>query len=423
MKINRSTLKNGIKVVIVEMPDRGVVATSVYIGAGGRYENSNEYGISHFLEHVLFCGTKKYSSRTAIANLIESVGGTANASTGLERTRYFNIMPKSHKLTGFDILSEQISSSLLDLDEIEKVKEEIIQEINSKYDDPKVYKWLEFRRLSWPSHPIGSNIIGSKEKVQEFKKEDLVSYMKSHYVANNMAISVAGDVKSKEVIKELDNYFGKIKKGKKILPNKIENNQKKSRVSICTHKIDQAQIVLGYKSLSLYDKRRFALDVLMAILCRGAGSIIYKEIRAKRGLAYSIGGDTEYYIDGGFSYVGTGINKDKIVEALKIIKKELFQSKENLFSREEIKRAKEILKGQEAIRLDETLETSLEYGRIELLDPLKLGPKERAKMIDGVTAEGIREVAKEVFQDKNENLVVIGPYRNSEKFKKALKEY
>lgn len=423
MKITRHTLSNGIRTVIVEMPDREVVATSVYVGAGGRYETPDTYGISHFLEHMLFRGTKKYPTGEIFDNLIESVGGIANASTGADRTNYYNIMPKDHMLVGFDALSEQISRSIMGEEEVEKQRGIITEEINRAYGIPENFIWRKFKQLAWPGQPIESDVLGPKENILRFQKKELVSYMRSHYSAKNMVICVAGEIKSKEVISDLETYFGAVKEGKRVIPKTINSNQDKSRTMVCEKEIDQAHIALGYKSLPLSDDRKFTLDVLMAILGGGSGSILYKEIRGKHGLAYFIGGGVSYYADAGFANVYAGLSKEKVTEALKVIKSELYKSKDSLFSEEEIKRAKELLKGRNSMRLDGTLNTCLKYGEMELLDPRKLDQKETAEMIDKVTAEEIREVANFVFQDNKENLVVIGPYKSDKKFKEALKNY
>ncbi|PIZ01181.1 hypothetical protein COY62_00080 [bacterium (Candidatus Howlettbacteria) CG_4_10_14_0_8_um_filter_40_9] len=423
MKVTRHTLKNGIRTVIAEMPDREVVATSVYVGAGGRYETPKTYGISHFLEHMLGKGTEKYPSQEIFNSLIASVGGIRNATTGSEWTRYYNLMPKTHRLIGFEALSEQISRPLLEKEEIEKERGTITEEINMTYDNPGRAIWFRFRSFAWEGQPVESDLLGPKENILRLERKDLDTYMKSHYIAENITICVAGDLKPKETIKELEQYFGGVKKGKKLLSRKIDNKQVQSRVLVSDKKIDQAHIVLGYKSFSYSDKRRFALDVLMAILGGGNSSTLYKEIRGKRGLAYNIWGKNGYFVDAGISEVYAGLSKDKVYDALKIIKSELYNSKEVFSPKGEIKKAKELLKGRKVMRLDDTLGSCLEYGSMELLDPLKLDPKEEAKMIDKVTAEEIREVAREIFQDSKENLVVIGPYRDKKKFEKALIDY
>lgn len=421
MKVTRHTLHNGLKVVVVERPDSEVVSTSVYVGAGGRYETAENFGISHFLEHMAFKGTHKYPTSEEYATAIESIGGKQNAWTSHDHTGYWNIVPKEHCLLAFDSIAEQLTDLILDPEEIEKEKGVIIEEVNMVLDNPSELVWHKLGEVMWPNQSIGSDLLGPKSNIRKFKKKDFEKYKKPLYVSKNMTVCVAGGIKANEVILQLESTFGKIPLGEKTLPPEIIFDQKESQVALIEKDSDQSHVVLAYKSISMYDKRRYILDVLVAILGSGMGSVLFKEVREKRGLSYAVYIINDYYSEFGTVAVYAGLNKERTEEAISVIKEILVKYQTELFNEDEIKRAKEYVKGGYVIALENAKNLSNWYAEREFLDPEKPEPKEILRLIDQVTAEEILEIANVVFRPERETLVVTGPFKDEEKFAKLLR--
>lgn len=420
MKVTRHTLKNGLRTVIVEMAESNVVSTSVYVGAGGRYETPDLYGISHFLEHMAFKGTFKYPTAEDYANAIESIGGKQNAWTSHDHTGYWNIVPKEHALLAFDSLAEQLTDLILDPEEIDKERGVIIEEINMVYDNPSDIAWHKLGEVMWPGQSIGSDLLGPKSNIKKFKRNDFIEYKKPLYVAKNMTLCVAGGIKALEVIEMLESFFGKIPEGEKVTPPMIMFDQNEPRVGTFYKDSDQSHVILAYKTFSLYDSRRYILDILVAILGSGMGSVLFKEIRERRGLAYAIYVLTDYYSEFGALAIYAGLNKEKTIEAIEVIKEQLEISKDKIFTDDVIKRAKEYVKGGYVISLENAKNLSNWYAEREFLEPEKPEPKEIRMIIDKITAEEIIEVAKTIFRPEAESLVISGPFKDKEKFVKIL---
>jgi predicted Zn-dependent peptidase len=421
MKVTRQTLKNGIRTIIIELPDSEVVSTSVFVGAGGRYETPETFGISHFLEHMAFKGTKKYPKPEVLNSVIESVGGVHNAETEIDYTRFFNIVPKEKISVSLDVLSDQVSNLLLPKKEMDKERGVITEEINMYYDDPKEIPLLKLGGVLWPGQPMSSDLLGTKEIIRRLQPQDLRLYMNTYYKTENLVLSVAGGIKAEKILLGLEKTFSKVSQGKKKQPEKVIENQKERKIKVFFKDSDQAHAVLAYRTFSYSDKRKYILDVFSTLFGVGLGSILHHEIREKRGLAYYADASSLYATDCGTLIIRAGFNKDKVGEALGVVKTELNKAKRELYIQKRINRAKELIKGIFKIRLERAEGLSDWYGKRELLSPEIPEPKEIAGLIDKVTAEEIKTLANDIFKDDLENLVIVGPYKDKARFEKALK--
>jgi predicted Zn-dependent peptidase len=422
MKVTRTKLSNGLKTVIIEMPDSQAVSTSLFVGAGGRYEKPEISGLSHFLEHMAFKGTKKFPSSLTFNSLIESVGGRQNAWTDMDHTNYYNVVPKAHRKMGFEVIYEQIKNPLIPEEEINKERGVIIEEINMRNDNPAVLVWDKLGGLLWPNQPLGEDLIGTKENIKSFQRKDFVDYRNKYYKTENMALAVAGGIRTEEVRPELEGFFGKLESGERLEPEPIFENQKESRVNAIFKETDQANLILAYKTFSIHDPRKVALDLLSVIIGGGFGSILFREIREKLGLAYHAETHLEYFADTGFIAAYAGLNKDKVASAASKIKEELFKTKDMKFRVEDVARAKEYLKGFYQVQLETSSSLSNWFGKRELISPENPEPKDLVGLIDKVTDDELRSVANGIFTETKESMLVVGPYKEKDKFEKALKK-
>lgn len=280
-------LKNGLTLITLNLPHLDSVTSLVAIGAGSRHETKNISGISHFLEHMFFKGSKKYPTAEMIASLVDGIGAINNAGTEKEWTDYWIKSDARHIEMSMDILSSMIKEPLFDAEEIEKEKGVIIEEIRMYHDMPSVYVEVLFEELLFGDQPLGWDIAGEEEIVKSLKREDFIKYMDSHYDPHNMALVFAG--KLPKDIKELsEKYFGDLPKKEmhNFQPAKSPD-EKKSKVRVFYKDTDQAHLSLGVEGFSRDDPKRYASELLGVILGEGSSSRLFVQIRGEKRIGLS----------------------------------------------------------------------------------------------------------------------------------------
>jgi predicted Zn-dependent peptidase len=373
----------------------------------------------------MFKGTKKRPSQKEVGQTIERVGGILNGATAMDWTNYWNLVPSKHFSTGIDLLSDMVLNSLFDSREIEKEKGVVIEEINRKEDDPESNIEDLIQKLMWENQNLGLVPLGTKKNIERMKRIDFLNYLKDLYQPSNMVISVAGNVKHDQVIKETKKLFQKLegKKTKKF--RKVKETQKKPTILLHKKETDQVHLCLGIRAKSYnYFSKSFlktSFEVLNAILGRGFASRLFLEIREKRGLAYAINSSIYDFTETGALIISGGLNKDKIKEAIKAILGELKKIKEKEVGESELERSKEYIKGTLLLRMESTDYVSSWYGLQELLYPKVQTLEEKIAEIDRVTAGDVQRAAREIFRTEKLNLAMIGPFEDEKRFLKLLK--
>ncbi len=420
MNYKKRILKNGLTIIEVPSKDSESVVVDFFVKTGSRSESAKESGISHFLEHFLFKGSKKYPSSLAISTLIDSIGGEMNANTGKEHTQYFIKAASKYLSLIFEVLTDMIQNPLLDPLELEKEKGVIVEEINMYKDTPMYEIENVLEQTMWPNEPLGRDIAGTKQTVIKFTSEMFKSYINRYYQTPNILLGISGKYDSKKLNKLIEKHWGNYSKKKYYGWTKVKDGQKVPRVKIEFKKTEQAHLSLGFKAFPFGDKRNVAVSVLAAVLGGGMSSRLFMEVREKRGLAYYVRAVPNSFQDAGIFNIGAGVQINKIEEAVKVILGELKRVKNSSIDLEEIKKAKEYLKGRTVLaledsqnRLDWFLEREAFYKKI-------MKPVEVFKKIDAIKPMDVVKVAKELFQKKNLTLAVIGPYKSDKIFKKIL---
>lgn len=421
MSFKKTTLSNGVRIITMEMPQMRSVATTVYVKAGSRYESPKLNGISHFLEHMLFKGTKKYPEQAQIAMAIEGVGGQLNAWTDQDHTAFWNLLPAEFAKTGFEVLGEMIFHSLFEPSSIDRERGVILEEINRRYDDPASHVCEILVSLMWPDIPLGWPVIGNKENVLAIKRRDFIDYMGKFYQGNSIVVSVAGCIKHEEVVSSFEKLFVSAKPVEIVKAEEAVVTQTEEKVSIYYKKTDQAHLAIGVRGISSSDPDRYALNLMNTILGQGMSSRLFSNIREEKGLAYNISSGVESYEDTGALVVHAGLNLGKITEAISEICNEFKKLVDEPVSEGELRRAKDFVKGLLNLSMDDTDTVSGWYGRQELLTKELLTPEEVIAKIEKLTSSDLQKVAKRVFTQKNLNLALIGPYENQDEIKKRLK--
>lgn len=420
MKIGKHQLENGIKLFIINQPGAELISSNVIVGAGGRYESNENYGISHFLEHMVFKGTKSFPDYEVFIKELEDRGAVVNAWTSEQATCYWNIMPKENIGISLKALSEQVSAPLLKETEIDKERGPVLEEIKRSHDDPYSHIWHNVLDVMWPCQPIGGGVLGPVENIEKFQREDFEKYLKSHYFGNNMNICIITDLDSKKVLEKVKEFFSHIPKGGDIKPAPIEHKQTKPQLSVTYRDMKQGQFILGYKTFGAGSKDRPAMDVLMNVLGKGMGSLLFKEVREKRGLAYAVSGDMDYFSDAGAAYLYAGVNAEKAEEAIVTIKEIAKSLKTELLTEERLNKAKEFIRGIILYVTDGVEKSGNWYTTKSLLDPKYLNPEDYLNAVAAVTPQDVLRVANSIFKPENESLTIIGPFKDEEKFAKIL---
>ncbi|MBI4038112.1 insulinase family protein [Candidatus Daviesbacteria bacterium] len=417
---SKTTLKNGLTLITIPMPHLDSVTTLVAVGAGSRYETKKIKGISHFLEHMFFKGSRKFPSAEQISTLIDGIGAVNNAATSKEFTYYWIKSSAKNLELSMDILSSMLKESLLSGKEIEKEKGIIIEEMRMIKDDPARYIWTLYEMLQFGNQPLGWDLGGSEDSIKSLTRQDFVNYVRSIYSPNNMSLVFAGNF-PKNIEKEAEKYFlGLPKRGKfKATPFKKEK-QNKPKTNLFFKQTDQAHLVLGTEGFDRFNKKRYAARVLGTILGEGMSSRLFLQIRERRGLAYHVSAGHDCYIDCGIFAVYAGLKIENVEEGLRVILSELQKIILEKVSSEELKKAKEMIRGRLAIRSESTNFLAEHFGTEFVLDRKIETFEEYLSKIDGVTAEDVQVVAQELFQKNKFNLQIIGPFKSKNKFAKIL---
>ncbi|OGH20455.1 MAG: hypothetical protein A3D74_00235 [Candidatus Levybacteria bacterium RIFCSPHIGHO2_02_FULL_37_13] len=422
MKFQRSVLGNGLRILTIPMPSFESVTVLVMVNAGSRFETKRNNGISHFLEHMAFKGTKKRPSAIEISSLIDGIGGEFNAFTGKETTGFYIKSSSNHLDLSLDVLSDMLNNSLLNPKEIDKERGVILEEINLYEDTPARKIGDIYERLLYGDTPMGWDIAGEKDVIKKIQKEDFLSYMKSLYSADNITVVVAGGINSKKATELIEKYFGKMSKFATLRYKKVVEDQKKPKVFLKQKKTEQAHIMIGFRTVPLEHKDHYALSVLSAVLGGGMSSRLFHEVREKRGLAYYVRTSSDHYTDCGSLVSTAGVDPKRVEEAVAVIVEQYHGISNFKFpiSNEELKKAKEFLKGHFVLELEDSRAVAGFYGSQELLEKKIDSPEEIIEKIKKVTLEEVQAAAKRYFVNNGLNLAAIGNFADGQRFEKLL---
>ncbi len=430
MQSETYTLKNGLKVVLVDTQAFPSLTTLLFVGAGSRYENEKNNGIAHFFEHMAFKGSKKYPSAQILAEIVEGQGGIFNAFTSDDHTGYYVKSPAEDAGTIVDVIGDMIQHPLLKEEELQKEKGVIVQEINMYEDLPQRRVYELFENLLYPTNPLGYDIIGTKENVTSFTKKTFSDYMSELYHPNNAVLTLAGGLTAKSLNRDLSYYKDVIEKRfsawkqKDTIPGitEVEESQNEPALLVKHKKSEQAHMCFGYRSIKRTDKKKYALGILTSVLGSGMSSRLFREVREKRGLCYSVRTYTESYDDVGYvvTYAGVEPNIDKATEALKVIKEQHGLIVDKGITEEELVRAKQMISGHMILALEDTFNVASAFGKKMLFENKVLKVQDVLDQYEKVTLNDIKAIAEEVFTQSTSNLAVIGPFKDETPFKNIL---
>ncbi|HEX8950062.1 MAG TPA: pitrilysin family protein [Dissulfurispiraceae bacterium] len=403
-------LDNGIPVVMEQLKNFRSVLLGIWVKVGSRNETHDKNGISHFLEHMFFKGTKKRTA-TDIAVEIDSLGGDLNAFTARENTAFYVKVLDEFVDKGIGLLTDIFLNSTLAEEEVEKEKGVIKEEIKLVEDTPDDYIHDLFSRTVWGDTGLGQPVLGKRETIKAFTREDLLSHVRKYYGTADTVIACAGNFEPDRVVKLLNDYLGGLRRGSE--PELHAPPQFKSGVAVYPRDLSETHICLGVEGMPYASPDRYAIGILNSILGSSVSSRLFQEIREKKGYAYSIYSFVSLYVDTGFwaVYAGTGRKKALIVTELIIREMERLHA---TLSDVELRRAKDQLKGNIMLGLESTSNRMQNIAHQEIYYGRYFPSKEIMKEIESVTLGHVRDLAARLINQGKMSLTVLGPVKEEE---------
>ena len=416
----KSKLNSGARVILAPMKSTKTVTVLVIVKTGSKNENEKNRGISHFLEHLFFKGTKKRPTKLDISKELDSVGGSFNAFTGKEQTGFYAKVGKKHCDLAMDVISDMLLNSKFAVKDIESERGTVIEELNMFLDNPIMRIPFLFEEILYPNHSMGWDISGTKKTMNSVKRKDFIAYYKKYYTGDNIVIAVAGNFNEKTIKNRINQYFSLINKARSKKQIRAFDKQDKPNILLQYKKTDQTHLCLGVRGYNETHKDRYILSILSIILGGNMSSRLHMSV-VEKGLAYYIYTSSESYKDVGYLATQTGVNNEKCLDAIKIIINEYKKAGKEKISGEEIKRAKDYLKGKMMIALESSDSVASFAANQEIATRKILTLEEKFAKIDKVTADDIQRVARDIFVDNKLNLALIGPFKDKRKFEKILR--
>ena len=403
-------LKNKATLFLVPLNDTKSITTLVMYPVGSRYESEKMSGVSHFIEHMMFKGTKKRPNTLTLTREIDRLGAEYNAFTGKEYTGYYIKADAKYLSTSLDILSDMLFNSKFDEREIQKEKGVIVEEIRMYNDNPLMNIGNIFEEVLFVGE-LSRDIAGTEKHVLSYKRKDILDYRDKYYSPNNMTIVLAGNIdeKTKGLVEK---YFGIIKNNKKLNKNfvsgKFAESKKIKIIKIQNKKTDQAQMMLGFPGFAYNAKENSILTVLNTILGGSMSSRLFIQIRERRGLAYMVRSGAVNFRDIGYIYIRAGLEVKNINKAIEVIKTEIKKIIKNGVSKKELADAKTHIRGSLTLSLEDSSAQANWIAKEALfMDEIKV-PEDRLLEIEKVTNEEIKNLAKKVFKFDQMRVAIIG---------------
>lgn len=423
MTVRKTVHPSGLRIVTEEIPNVRSAAFGIWVNVGSRDESPKVAGASHFLEHLLFKGTK---TRTAleISSAIEAVGGEMNAFTSKEYTCFYARVIDSDLPLAIDVIADLITSSLGRPEDVESERKVVLEEISMRDDDPSDLVHDLFSETFFGDTPVGRPILGTVESINEMSRNSVFNYYKKKYLPQDIVVSVAGNIKHQKVIDQVikvmskDEFLG-IEKSKANMRPSTPIKRKGERVGLIYRKTEQAHLFLGVDGVARDDERRFAMSVLSAALGGGMSSRLFQEVREKRGLAYSVYSYAQQFAGTGMLGFYAGCTPQKATEVIRIIREILNDVAINGLTHEELLRAQGAVKGTLVLSQEDTGSRMSRIGKSELVHGEVLGFDEILGAISSVTSSEIRELASE-FLTKSPTLALVGPFNKESVFEKVM---
>ena len=420
MNYKKTILNNGLTVLSVPQEECLSSYILILIKVGSLYEDKKIAGISHFLEHMTFKGTKNFPSSLKLSFELEKIGAQYNAFTSHELTGYFIKVQKKYLETGLELIKEMFFNPLYPEQEAEKEKGVIIEEINMHDDRPEFKVQENFDSFFYGAQPAGRPIAGFKETVKKISKSDLLKFRKEFYVPKSIEFVLAG-FQSSSILKKIEKDFGKIKKAK---PKKyfFKELKNKEKIFLESKETQQTNLVLGFPAFSFKNPLEYHLRLLGGVLGQGISSRIFQAIREKLGAAYKIYSSAFMSEKFGNFTISAGLEHSKTEKAISLILKELKKLKNQKISEKELKKAKDFSIGNLFLSLETPADWAEFYATMDLLRGKIISPLKIASKINKISSAELLSLANKIFSFSKMKLSLLGPIKNKSRIEKIIKQ-
>ncbi len=410
-------LPNGLRVILAPKHETNAVSLLVVAKVGSRSEVPSEQGIAHFLEHLMFKGTKRRPNTQIISQELDAIGADNNAYTSKDHTAYYIKASSAHLELVADMLSDMLTESIFAPEELERERGTILEEINMYEDNPmaKVGDLFE-EDMFGKNTALGHHVIGTPAHIKSITQKQIVAYWKKHYQAANMVVALSGKFKNAQALALLKKKFGAIKRGQL---NRVKPVGKfgQSTKLVAHHKAtNQGHLVLGFPGISYTNKNREALSLLSIILGGNMSSRLFINVRERLGLCYFIRAGLETYEDAGAFVIQAGLDLSKIDKALAAISRELKDIKQNGVKADELNKAKQYVKGKTDLGLEESLDVASFFAKQALFYKKIQTPEQAMAKIMAVKIGDIQAVANEILDRKKLHIATLAPFKDINKF-------
>ena len=423
----KTVLPSGVRIVTEREKSVRSAAFGIWVNVGSRDENTKTAGASHFLEHLLFKGTKRRSA-LEISSAIEAVGGDTNAFTGKEYTCFYARVIDKDLPLAVDVICDLITSSLVEPADVDAERKVVLEEIAMRDDDPSDLIHDLFLENYYGDSTLGRPILGSVKSIKNMSRQTVFDYYRSKYQPQDLVVSVAGNIKHRQVVRMVEGALSKdsfLDRANKSSASFIRPDSKTKvtgvgKVSLTYRKTEQAHLIYGVPGVARNDSRRFALSVLASALGGGMSSRMFQEIREKRGLAYSVYAYPQQFAGSGVLTFYVGCKPDKAYEVSALIQQILADVAKNGLTEEEINRAKGSVSGSLVLSQEDTGSRMNRIGKAELVSGKVLSFDEILKEIAAVTPDQIIEIARQSIK-VSPTLSIVGPLSSKSKFERLIK--
>ena len=404
--IHREVLPNGLTIITEEMQHIRSVSIGIWVKTGSRDEDLQWNGISHFIEHMVFKGTKHRTAED-IARQVDSIGGNMDAFTAKECICFNVKVLDEHLPVAMDILGDLVLNPVFDVQDISRERGVILEEIKMDEDNPDYLVHEIFTQNFWKDHPLGKPILGTKETVKRFDRDPVMDFYGQRFAPGNLIICAAGNLKHAQFVEVVAKHFQHIKPMKngfhspqpKIVPRIILRNKKA---------LEQVQICVGVPSHPIAHQRRHASYILNTLLGGGMSSRLFQNIRERQGLAYAIYSDLSPYRDTGCLSVYAGTSRESAVKVVQCVVSEFRKLKSEPVSAEELRRSKYQLKGSLMLSLESSTARMSNLARQDMYFDRSYGLDELIEKIEAVTAPDLQELANEFFHTESIAVTILG---------------
>lgn len=417
-----TTLPNGLRLILTPLADRYSVTAAFYVGVGARYEAADIAGASHFIEHMLFKGSRHYPTPEGISLAVEGVGGSLDAFTSDDRTGYIARVPATHLGTAIQVVADMLRQPKMRAGDVNRERRVILEELAMIYDEPESWAGVLSDQLMYGDHPLGRDILGTETSLRGMPRAAILDHLATFYRPNNTVVALAGAFDPAAALDMVQAALGDWPPGPTHGFTPAPVPPPGPRVLVNHRASEQAHVRLTAPGLSMLDPQRHALQVLCGVLGAGMSSRLFLELRERAALAYNVYSDDSYLLDTGSVALYAAVDPPKAVKAVRALAEQLDRLRQTPVPDVELNKTKEYLKGGILLRLEDTTEIAMSLASQAAVREEILTASDLVERVDAVTARDVQYLAQRLFTRDSYRLAVVGPVAGPQRFEEVLKE-